>query len=232
MSGEHTSRSVSHGTDIKEVSAAAAAAAVATTTSTSSNSNIDMKDGKPKDNEKSTVNKPTATNKKNGDNKERKLRRARNASAMINDLCEIVADLFVAESKLLNPSSYGIENHHLEREEVVANVRDFVDGLPSRYALSVESPSEVLLHMRLMAAAKSDHARAVVHISNHEENDAGGDSGIQGSVAKHQVTIVCFDEEGLLEYITKILGTGGARVLDADVMLSKDGIVLVRVSSF
>jgi serine/threonine protein kinase len=42
------------------------------------------------------------------------------------------------------------------------------------------------------------------------------------------VTISCSDANGLLEYITKLLSSGGSRVLDADVMLSTDGIVLDR----
>ena len=38
-----------------------------------------------------------------------------------------------------------------------------------RYALSADTPSEVLLHMRLMAAARSDNLKAAVHIHNLEE---------------------------------------------------------------
>jgi hypothetical protein len=42
------------------------------------------------------------------------------------------------------------------------------------------------------------------------------------------VTISCADATGLLEYISKLLATGGSRVLDADVMLSSDNIALDR----
>ena len=46
------------------------------------------------------------------------------------------------------------------------------------------------------------------------------------------VTISCADCDGLLEFITKLLSTGGGRVLDADVMLTQsDTIVLVGGSS-
>jgi len=75
-----------------------------------------------------------------------------------------------------------------------------------------------------MAAARSDHSRAAVHIINLQDSQEGVD--IEHS--PHQVTISCFDADGLLEYITKVLGTGGSRVLDADVMLSTDGVVLER----
>lgn len=156
-------------------------------------------------------------------NKERNLRRAEHTTAVVNDLCAIVADLFIAESKLLNPSNYGIAPS-FQRDEVVTHVHAFVSELPSRYALSVETPSEVLLHMRLMAAARSDHSRAVVHIMSLEQDERQPEANHN---SKHQVTIACYDVEGLLEYITKILGTGGSRVLDADVMQSTDGIVLV-----
>ena len=48
--------------------------------------------------------------------------------------------------------------------------------------------------------------------------------------SRRLVTIACVDTTGVLEHITKLLATGGSRVLDADVMLSRDNIVLVRAS--
>jgi hypothetical protein len=162
----------------------------------------------------------------------RSRRRAEHTKAVIADLCEVVTDLFIAESKLLNPSAYGVvQNSSKQREEVLHSVEQFVSALPPRYALSEDSPSEVLVHMRLMAAVRSDPTRAVVHIANLD-----GDSGVSaGSFHRrpnrflHLVTMSCSDVDGLLEYITKLLSTGGSRVLDADVMMSTDSIVLVRV---
>jgi hypothetical protein len=166
---------------------------------------------------------PTAKERRNQ-------RRSEHTKAVIADLCEVVTDLFIAESKLLNASAYGVEHTSAKREEVLSTVEHFVSALPPRYALSEDSPSEVLVHMRLMAAIRSDPTRAVVHIANLD-----GDSVSAGSFHRrpnrclHLVTISCMDATGLLEYITKLLSTGGSRVLDADVMMSTDNIVLVSL---
>lgn len=160
----------------------------------------------------------------------RSRRRAEHTKAVIADLCEVVTDLFIAESKLLNASAYGVVPHSsAQREEVLCSVEQFVSALPPRYALSEDSPSEVLVHMRLMAAVRSDPTRAVVHIANLDEGVSANSFHRRSNHFLHLVTIACPDETGLLEYITKLLSTGGSRVLDADVMMSTDGIVLVRI---
>ena len=160
-------------------------------------------------------------------NERRNRLRAEHTKAVISDLCEIVADLFVAESKLLDPSHYGVQAS-IQRSHVLRSIEEFVSALPPRYALGVNTPSEVLLHMRLMAAVRSDQSRAVVHIVNLE-----GDSSLRQRPNRflRQVTISCCDANGILEYITKLLATGGSRVLDADVMTTTDGtgIILVRL---
>lgn len=158
-------------------------------------------------------------------NERRSRRRAERNKAVILDLCEIVTDLFIAESKLLNPRACAVETT-AHRNEVLHSVEEFVSALPARYALGVDTPSEVLVHMRLMSAVRSDQTRAVVHIVNQ----------IGESVTAHRrpnralqlVTICCGDATGLLEYISRLLATSGSRVLDADVMLSTDGVCLVR----
>jgi hypothetical protein len=170
-----------------------------------------------------------------GRNESRNRRRAEHTREVISDLCEIVTDLFVAESKLLNPSSYGVDSS-FQRDQILNTVKSFVNALPPRYALGVETPSEVLVHMRLLAAARSDNTKAVVHISNLHDSHWGGDippvksRRAKPRLSRHLVTISCQDAHGLLEYITKLLASGGSRVIDADVMLSMDNIVLVRVT--
>ena len=154
-------------------------------------------------------------------NETRNIRRAEHTKAVTNDLCEIVTDLFISEAKLLKPSSYGFDTSS-QRDQVLKHVVEFVSSLPPRYALGVDTPSEVLLHMRLVAAARMDHSRTVVHVTNIK----GGHTPDAGPSIQ-LVTISCIDALGLLEYITKILGSGGSRVLDADVMLNTDNIVLV-----
>ena len=176
-------------------------------------------------------------------NEMRNRRRAQHAQAVVDDLCEVVADLFIAESKLLNPINYGVscspipEDHpadtgQAKRKQISKTIHSFVSSLPSRYALGADTPSEVLLHMRLMAAARADKTKAAVHIHNLQDDSHWSLTVAAASAKKHHslrlVTISCRDADGLLEYITKMLATGGSRVLDADVMLSTDGIALVR----
>lgn len=162
---------------------------------------------------------------------QRNKRRAEHTQAVIDELCEVVADLFLAESKLLKSSIYGV-SHGESREKVVTAVRAFVSALPSRYALGADSPSEVLLHMRLMAATRADRTKAVLHIHKVEDEDKWRHIlppiGSESASLLRLVTLSCGDANGLLEFITKILSSGGSRVLDADVMLSSDGIVLDR----
>ncbi|KAI2488907.1 protein tyrosine kinase [Fragilaria crotonensis] len=155
-------------------------------------------------------------------NETRNRRRAEHTKAVTNDLCEIVTDLFISEAKLLKPSSYGFDTSS-QRDQVLKHVAEFVSSLPPRYALGVDTPSEVLLHMRLVAAARMDHSRTVVHVTNIK-----GDQAPSPGPSVQLVTISCVDALGLLEYITRILGTGGSRVIDADVMLNTDNIVLDR----
>lgn len=169
-----------------------------------------------------------------GANQLRNRRRAQHNQAVIDDLCSVVTDLFIAESKLLKPLQYGVpqQSEH-NREQILRCIHNFVSCLPTRYALGADTPSEVLLHMRLMTAARADRTKAVVHIHNLQNEDNWTRTAASLSKEHHHelrlVTICCNDANGLLEYITKLLATGGSRVLDADVMLSTDGIVLVSM---
>ena len=176
-------------------------------------------------------------------NNRRKCRRAEHNRAVIRDLCEIVVDLCIAESKLLihsaqttslSASSAGgiaglLDGTSPDRKLVLSAVAAHLNDLPVRYALGVDSPSEVLLHMRLMTSARADPTRAAVHIANVDDGDSHVAAGtIHPGSTLRLVTICCADCGGLLEFISKLLGTGGARVLDADVMLTSDSIALDR----
>jgi hypothetical protein len=163
-------------------------------------------------------------------NEMRNLRRAQHAQAVVDDLCQVVADLFIAESKLLNATNYGVLPTS-QRVQIVKNIYDFITSLPLRYALGADTPSEVLLHMRLMAAVRRDKGKAAVHIHDLSD-DCNWSLTVAAASEKANrslrlVTISCNDADGLLEYITRLLSSGGSRVLDADVMLSTDGVVLV-----
>lgn len=176
-------------------------------------------------------------------NEVRNRRRAEHAKAVVDDLCDVVADLFLAESKLLDPRNYGVQTSTrrvMDRAQIIPIIRAFVSSLPVRYALGADTPSEVLLHMRLMAAARADQTKVALHVHNLDDDNnwthtilsqtsrSPNRGGQQRSL--RLVTISCHDCTGLLEYISRLLASSGSRVLDADVMLSTDGIVLVSVS--
>jgi hypothetical protein len=189
-------------------------------------------------------------------NELRNRRRAEHAKAVVDDLCNVVADLFIAESKLLDPRNYGVPSNvnkcidalpsqsrerEFDRAKILPVIHSFVSSLPLRYALGADTPSVVLLHMRLMSAARLDKTKAALHIHNLDSDNtwsnaikiANSEKCNKGSDASLRlVTISCHDCTGLLEYISRLLASSGSRVLDADVMLSTDGIVLVREVEF
>ena len=183
-------------------------------------------------------NSSSTARKREGANQSRTRRRSEHYHAVVNDLCEIVADLFLAESKLIKPVQYGVPDSNLEspssRDQVMQAVQNFVSALPTRYALGADTPSEVLLHMRLMAAARAEKTKAVIHIHSLQDDSLSHRQvAISSLSAERQrslrlVTICCSDADGLLEVITKNLSSGGSRVMDADVMLSSDGVALDR----
>lgn len=178
----------------------------------------------------STIDRSATTSSKRS-NEFRNQRRAEHAKAVVDDLCEIVADLFLAESKLLDPSIYGVAHGASERDQIRSSVHRFISALPLRYALGVESPSEVLLHMRLIAAVRANPAKVALHIHKVEEDLTSrvtvNDHLRCNKTNVRLVTLSCRDATGLLEFLSNVLSTGGSRVLDADVMLSSEGIVLV-----
>jgi len=147
-------------------------------------------------------------------NQDRTRRRALHNQAVLEDLCEIVTDLFLAESSLLNPNNCSQHS----RPVAYTGIKNFLESLPLRYGLTVNTPGEVLVHLRLMASVKKVPNKAAVHIMKLPPDDGNC----------WQVTVSCADCHGLLEYIVKILSTGGSRVLDADIMISNDNIVLDR----
>jgi hypothetical protein len=168
-------------------------------------------------------------------------------SLAVDDLCDVVTDLLIAESKLLNPSLYGVSAHHQldaassdSRTGVLNTVKTFVSALPTRYSLGADTPSLVLLHMRLMAVPRADPTKAAVHIQNldHDphwrdsDSDHGPGGGAPSTRSVRLVTVACSDRSGLLEFLTRHLSRQKSRVLDADVMTSRDGIALVRPCLF
>lgn len=198
-----------------------------------------VSDAPSEENSNADTTNSSRNHKREGVNQSRNRRRSEHYNAVVNDLCQVVADLFLAEAKLIKPMQYGVvtggEDDALSpdrRGQVVEAVQAFVGALPNRYSLGADTPSEVLLHMRLMAAARAEKTKAVIHI--HSLQDPVSSRPLSSSTTTDQkrsrrlVTICCSDADGLLEVITKNLSSGGSRVLDADVMLSSDGIALDR----
>jgi len=154
----------------------------------------------------------------------RNRRRAEHNQAIIDDLCDIVTDLFTSEKSLFVEEVDRLDIESSPNQQI----RQFLSDLPIRYALRVESPSEVLVHMRLMTAARSDDNHAAVHIVKLDSPSVPYKCYSSGRDLK-LVTISCSDRHGLLEYITgKLLATGGSRVLDADCITTSDNIALDR----
>ncbi|GMI10226.1 hypothetical protein TrLO_g15601 [Triparma laevis f. longispina] len=148
-------------------------------------------------------------------NKRRNERRAMHAKAVVEDLKESCVRLAVAEGG-------GDDGGRIS--EAISN---HLTSLPLRYALSIDSPSEVLVHMRLMSSARRNSTHSAIHI---QPLDPRGEkyTHLGGGVGWRLITISCSDCGGLLEYVTRVLSTGSSRVLDADVMLSSDKIALDR----
>jgi hypothetical protein len=91
----------------------------------------------------------SSSRRKEGANETRNRRRAAHNQAVVNDLCDVVADLFIAESKLLKPMAYGVSDHsssQFQLVQVVKSIHNFISALPTRYALGADTPSEVLFY--------------------------------------------------------------------------------------
>lgn len=230
--------------------------------------------GRIKSSYKTDISRDTAVDLSQTSTNARNIRRATYNKTVIDDLCNIIADLSIAESKLLaaqsnvtrdlssssladlidpsrlqnsvdcNESRFQSDevgkwrtnskspDAQRKRDIVIREVRDFLENFPMRYSFSIQSPSEVLVHMRLVGVARSDEYRAAVHIVKVEKRQIKDrcDNPLESNSNLRLVTISCSDRDGLLEYISKLLSSCGSRVLDADVMTTKDNIALVSFS--
>jgi len=115
----------------------------------------------------------------------------------------------------------------LTRTQTMINttVRNFITSLPSRYVLSVESPGEVLVHMRLVASVRNDPLHAFIHVGFHyqEVPSCRGQSNVKTLV------VSCANTSGLMEYLMNLLVAGGNEIFDTNFLLtSGDKIVLIR----
>eukprot|EP00520_Triparma_pacifica_P005893 CAMPEP_0118649546 /NCGR_PEP_ID=MMETSP0785-20121206/9762_1 /TAXON_ID=91992 /ORGANISM="Bolidomonas pacifica, Strain CCMP 1866" /LENGTH=873 /DNA_ID=CAMNT_0006541843 /DNA_START=337 /DNA_END=2958 /DNA_ORIENTATION=+ len=165
-------------------------------------------------------------------NKSRNIKRAAHAQAVIEDLIDSCTTLAVAESQSSDAATDG-------RKSIYNAIEKHLKSLPLRYALSIEHPSEVLLHMRLMNAARATKHTAAIHIVPIDPNNINNtfstlhlsqtlESKDLDKLSLKRITVSGADASGLLEFITRVLSTKTSQVLDADVMLSSDSIALDR----
>ena len=175
-------------------------------------------------------------------NDKRKARREEYMKILTNDLIESVCELFMKEQ-----NAYSIvevihawdicaiedEEGKIQTEGIMNAVDNFIESLPPRYALGIESPAEVIAHMRNLAAARLEPTKSIVHVScadgAFEKNTlqlsfcpiTDGMSNIQ------VVTVVCSHTIGLMELVMGMLVSGGSEILDCNFMLSSEKIMLV-----
>ncbi|GMI44104.1 hypothetical protein TrCOL_g9246 [Triparma columacea] len=173
-------------------------------------------------------------------NKTRNAKRAAHAKAVIEDLIDSCTALAIAESQTnlaASTTNLKLPDATDDRELIYNAIAKHLKSLPLRYALSIEHPSEVLLHMRLMNAARATKFTAAIHIAPIDPNDLNNTfstlhlsqtCACADNASLKRITVSGADASGLLEFITRVLSTETSRVLDADVMLSSDSIALDR----
>ena len=171
----------------------------------------------------------------------RKLCSNEQITLLTNEIATGVCELFLTELKVhfkaqlinaWNPRTVILEE---TAEQVSTRVaiqdatKNFMKTLPSRYALGIDSPAEVMAHMRFLAIVKMDPAKAVVHISRKDSipMQLTFYTGANGMSNLKLITIVCTHTIGLLNLVTGFLVTGGSEILDCNYLLSSDKIMLV-----
>ena len=129
-----------------------------------------------------------------------------------------------------------LEHDSLQGLQIANAVRNFIQHLPLRYPLSVESPSEVMLHMRSLALAARYPSRPCVHVANidhsQELNQLAFRPSEHGMSNLKRISIAVVHTLGFMEFLMGLLVSGGNDILDIDFTTSADKIVLVRTAFF
>ncbi len=177
-------------------------------------------------------------------NEKRKAIREGMMQLMTENLIEIVCDLFLEEMKVSSVAdvinawnqeageSYGGEE--ISSESVRRAVENFIYTLPPRYVIRINSPSEVMLHMRIMDKSVNLIPKSVVRFNRFDDNEHGKGSTqlafcpVSNGMGNLQlVTISCIHTIGLMELVMGMLVSGGSEILDCDYMLSSKKNMLV-----
>ena len=142
----------------------------------------------------------------------------------------------ISSSTNLNREDHSSDEVNTEGAHIARAVRNFIQHLPLRYSLSIESPSEVMLHMRSLALVARNPSRPCVHVTNidvSEELDhlafRASDHGMSNL---KRISIAVVHTLGFMEFVMGLLVSGGNDVLDIDFITSSEKIVLVSAYYF
>jgi len=176
-------------------------------------------------------------------NEMRKTRFNEQITLLTNELSTFVCELISTEHKVQSKSQLiGIWNPGYIHDGTAGEdsipmvdaikvaIDNFMKTLPSRYALGIDSPAEVMAHMRFIGIVKKNPAKSAVHISRKDSipMQLTFYTGASGMSNLKLITITCVHTIGLLNLVTGFLVTGGSEILDCNYLLSSDKIMLIR----
>jgi hypothetical protein len=160
---------------------------------------------------------------------------------MADDLIEIACDFFMAEQKVcsivdvISAWNDTQASHEMVSPDAIKKaIENFINSLPPRYVLGINSPDEVMLHMRIIDETRKFLAKSVVHISSFDDIENWKESlqlafcpATNGMGNLKVVTISCVHTIGIMELAMGMLVSGGSEILDCNFMLSSEKIMLV-----
>lgn len=114
-------------------------------------------------------------------------------------------------------------------EQAESAIHNFLSMLPARYAVGIDVPSEILVHMRFVAAAKRDPMNAALHISSLEDSQRLAFCPVSSGMENLKlITIACAHTIGLMEMVMGTLVSGGSEILETDYLLTSEKIMLIN----
>jgi len=184
-------------------------------------------------------------------NDRRKIRRSEQLQMVIKDLIEETSEFYTSEPAsrdydgydvieewgMMTSSDGGIDLH--TEGSISSAVQNFIGSLPPRYAFVVESPQEVLSHMRALATIYKNPTKAFVEVTNFDACKTNSCESVpliqlafcpnsNGMTNLKLVTIACNHTIGIMEFITGLLVSGGSKILDTNYMLSSKKVMLIK----
>lgn len=186
-------------------------------------------------------------------NEHRKIRRREQLQIVANDLIEETIQFYNLEpvpsidndgcNFIVEWGMKGLKDKptSLDAEILLLSaIRNFLHSLPPRYAFVVDSPQEVLSHMRALANIRRNPTKAFVDVAGFCASKSNSEDGVglldqlafcpntNGMTNLKLVTIACAHTIGIMEFITGLLVSGGSKILDTDYMLSNNKVMMIR----